>query len=453
MNKPNYTDREQSMQNPIHKLTLESIAAESRQNLIFRILNNTIELCRYDRAVLWDISGKKPKPLGVSGTAELNPDSETLRNGARLLEALPDIGKPQKITEDTLPSDACREWSSLSQAVGELSVVWLPISSWGNQTAGLWLERWEGRTWNRTELEMLKRLSVSYESAWERLAPRTFLVKWRQRLFPNKTVSSIAGLVLILLVFLKVPLRIIAPCEVVPKDPVAVTAPLDGVIEKVVIPPYHSVNNGDLLVLYDKRDVEEELNLAEQQVRIIMSELERIRVQAMMDAGLRSEIKILEGRLEQEKIRRKLAEYRASKLEIRAGSEGIAVIDNPEEWSGRPVVIGERILTLVVPSEVELRIWLPVDDNIAFDREKPVKVVLNVNPDSSKKAILEHIGQHVTAGPTKIPVVMARAEFTSIDQDIKSGMQGTAVLYGERVRLIYWLLRKPLFAIRKITGV
>lgn len=453
MDKQNYPDQKISTQNVIHMLTMESIKADSLQNLIFIILNKTIELCWFDRAILWDLSRKNPKPLGVSGTDELNSNSETLRNVELFLKSIPNIDTPQVINENSLPVNANRKWLPLSQSVNGLEVVWLPFSCWGNHTAGLWLERWDRRNWTPAEYNKLKHLTTSYESAWERLSPLTFLTKWRRRLFANTVLVFAAVFLLAALYFLKVPLRIIAPCEVVPKDPVVVTAPLDGVVEEVVVSPYSSVKPGDLLVLYDKQGVEEKLKLAEQQVRIIIHELERIRVQAMVDPELRSEIEILEGRLAQEKIRMELVEYRTSKLEVRAESEGIAVIDNPDEWRGRPVVIGEKLLSIIVSSNVDLRIWLPVDDNIDFDRDKTIKVVLNANPDSAKTAILKYIGQHVTTGPTEIPVVIARAEFDSIDQDIKSGMQGSAVLYGERVRLIYWLLRKPLYAFRKITGI
>ncbi|NCF71464.1 MAG: hypothetical protein GWP59_07165, partial [Chlamydiales bacterium] len=37
--------------------------------------------------------------------------------------------------------------------------------------------------------------------------------------------------------------------------------------------------------------------------------------------------------------------------------------------------------------------------------------------------------------------------------DIKLGLKGSAILYGEEVSLFYWLMRRPWSSFRKLVGV
>ena len=37
--------------------------------------------------------------------------------------------------------------------------------------------------------------------------------------------------------------------------------------------------------------------------------------------------------------------------------------------------------------------------------------------------------------------------------DVKMGLKGTAILYGDEVPLGYWLIRRPLAAVRRFIGI
>lgn len=440
-------------QNAISRITLEAIAADSIQNLIFKILNRTIEVCHYDRATLWDVRRGRCRPLGISGTSGFNKNSEFLHRFKKLLQANPSPTLSRIVTAETFGPQASSQWQELSGQMNGLQLVWLVLCPWGKPTTGILLERWDGRAWEQQDLAILNQLAFSYESALERLKPQTFWRRNKHLLLSNISflllVAALAGFLL----FYRMPLRIVAPCDVVPKNPIVVSAPINGVIAEVMITPYQNVEKDQPLVAYDRRIVEEELNLARQQVLIITSELNRTKLQAMTDPAIRQEIEILKSRLDQEKIRVDLAEYRVSKLAINAPVGGTAVIDDPDAWRGRPVVIGEKILTIVTPGSVKIRVWLPVDDNIDFDFNHPVKVILHALPDSSKTADLKYVGRTVVNDPRGGPVILAEAQFRAPSAEIKAGLKGSAVLYGHKVRLAYWVMRKPLATFRRLFGI
>jgi len=253
-----------------------------------------------------------------------------------------------------------------------------------------------------------------------------------------------------------VPLRVVAPCEIAPEDPHLVTAPLNGVISEVVVNSGDKVVKDDLLVSYDDRVVLEELEIARQQVKILETTIRTTGINALATSAAKAELEILNYQLKQEKIRLALAEYRVSKLYLKAEVPGTVVIDSPDEWRGRPVEIGEKVMLLVNPKKMFLRIWLPEADNVDFNRDGKIKVILNAFPDASLAASLTYVANSVVPSPQGVSSIPAEAHFMSgaIEQEgrLRIGLKGSAILYGENVSLTYWLLRKPWASLRKFLG-
>lgn len=69
-----------------------------------------------------------------------------------------------------------------------------------------------------------------------------------------------------------------------------------------------------------------------------------------------------------------------SRIVARAPYDGVAVFADPDEWQGRPVVAGERIMLLANPDKPGMLIHLPVADAITLDVGAPVKLFLTVHP-------------------------------------------------------------------------
>jgi biotin carboxyl carrier protein len=435
----------------LQQLALEAGLSDSRKQLIFRMLNRSIIYCRYDRAVLWSLTGRMPKLLGVSGNCNVDSSSRVAGEWRDLIGAMSNRQKP-RILEPGMFGDRKATWQTLAGRTNGLSVAWLPIKVDDRTVAGLWLERWGGSWFADADLAALETLALSYGIAWKAVVRRPNRLIGVLRSRRRATTIGVAASLILAACFIKVPLRIVAHCEVVPRDPVAITAPLNGVIDEIPVLPGRSVEKGELLAVYDQRVAVEQLKVAREQVQIIASDLQRSRVQAFEDPSARAAIALLENRLEQEQIRLRITEHQVAQSEVRAPVSGTLMFDDPHQWRGRPVQVGQRLMMIIDPAKTKLRIWLPDSDNIDFDRNRTLTVILDSDPSTSRSARLRFLAPHSQVDKSGKPCFKAEAEWVNPGRNLKMGLQGTAVMYGQRVSLGYWLLRRPLAALRRHLG-
>ncbi len=434
----------------LQQLTLEACLSDSFQQLVFRILNRSILLCRYDRALLWDLRRKRPRLLGISGQAGVNPQAPLVQTWRRTVEALREPGELQVLEPESFPAATDAGTGNSHGADSRTSVLWVPIKVRGIPVAGLWLQRHGQAEWLETEKALMTSLASAYGAAWRmfrRSTPRLAGVN-------RKTAAIGCCLIAALLLFgIRLPLRIVAPCEVVPVDPVAVTAPLDGVIHRLDIKPGQTVTRGQVLGTYDREISIQQLKAAIQQVRIISSRLQRARVYSVDNREARAEIPLLEEQLKQEQARLRIAEYRVEKAEITAACSGVVILDDPDKWRGKPVHTGERILTIIDPGRTRLRAWLPPGDNIPFDRSRPVVAVLASDPAGTYPARITFVAITSKTSPAGFPAFPVDCDWLQKTECPRAGLKGSAILYGRKVSLAYWLLRKPLAWIRTQAGI
>ena len=434
----------------LYQLSTDLFSSESRQDLIFRILNNTIRLFTYHRAVLWSFDDRRPKLIGVSGQEDVKHQAPLIRLWKDNINSLEENTKLQILNDTAINHKDV--WKTLVEKTSGLSVMWVPMIENGKLRAGLWLERWGDEAWNAGECEIMESLAQSFSLAWKQFNP---LARWHGRRFFrfNRLIMGLAGLMVIyLLYFQTISLRVVAPCEIIAKDPVMISAPLEGVINQVLIQPGDPVNKGDLLFIYEDRIIKQELKVAQKQVQIFKSRYDHARLKAFMDNEAKVKIRGLQYRLEQEKIRLKMAESNAQHLEVRATVDGICMVDNPENWRGRPVQVGERVVMIFKPNKRLVKIFLPENDYIQFDREKPIRIILNADPGTAHEARLSYVAPQTSKNPRGEASFIAEAELAAPDARIMIGSKGSAIVYGDDVRMGYLLLRKPLAGIRRLLG-
>ena len=433
----------------LNKLLLKAGALQSRKELIFFILNETIRYTPYNRAMLWEFPGRA-RCLGVSGHAVFDEKSPVLSERGSLIDALDAHTELLLLSAELFPDDMKDQWSNVQQEHSGTSVLWCPLIWDGQVVAGLWLERWGAGVWNSPDQELIRPLIMAYASAWRPyLRSRTGL---RGIIRKRRTRLAVSGVFIALLFFVRIPLRIVAPCEVVPKDPVVVAAPLDGVIDRVLVHPGDLVESGQLLFSYDKEIPLQDLKVARQQVRLIWSDLERARAEAFRSAESKQLVALLETRLEQEQSQLELSESYAQRLDVTAAETAVIMMGDPGEWTGRPVAVGEKVLQLIDPERSKLMIWLPQDDKIAFDEKQQVRVILNAHALHTQYAMLSYQAQHAEMSPAGYSAFLAEADWVSVPDGVQMGLKGHAVLYGKKVSLAYWLFRRPLAAIRVWIG-
>jgi hypothetical protein len=432
----------------LNRLSLNACGSKEKQSLIFLILNETVRVVKYDRAVLWQFKQDSFSLLGVSGQSRVN---QTTDYATRWQELVEDLKTPNTLQELSRESflDKESEWMQLQESEGGLKVVWVPIFTNEKLSLGIWLERWGGKEWQKEELDLVSFLSQSYGVAWEKFAP-----KFAHNLMLKRNILFFCAFVIASLFLVHVPLRIVAPCEIVPKDPIMITAPLEGVIAEVTVKPGQEVNVKDTLLTYDKRVPIQDFKVAQKSLQIAKSEYERSSVLAFKDKKIMSEVGILRLKYQKESLRLDLANYKLSQLEVGAPISGVVMLDDPNVWRGKSVRIGELIMSISNPEETKLKIWIPEDDNVELDEKKDIKVFLNVRPESSLGAQISYISDYSEVNDKGVASFTSEAHWGETkSSDIKLGLKGSAILYGEEVTLFYWLMRRPWSSLRKLVGI
>jgi len=436
----------------INKLNVKAFNAETLQNLIFILLNDTITAIRYNRAVLWELNVRKPMILGVSGQIQHNKDALLTKLWQELQTGIKDPKQPQIITKESLSTNP--EVWDLYQEDTKTSVIWLPIFHEDELVLGLWLEIF-GTVKNEASIdETLKFLGTyltpGYGAAWSKLKPKYSL---KHKNLGKKQIFIALAALFLCSIIVRIPLRIIAPCEVIPNNPILLTAPLEGIIDEMIVNPGDTVKKSDILVEYDKRVPMRNLKVAQKEVEILQAEINRASTLGLTDPKSRTELGILNLKLEKEQQNLSLARWQANQLTIRAPKEGIIMGDNPENWRGKPVQVGEKILSINNPNDTKVRIWIPESDNIVLDPEIAAKIFLNIEPEKSFAVKIYYIANESLLSNDLLPSFIAEAHWVKQPDNVKLGLKGTAILYGQNVSLFYYLIRKPWSKVRSFLGI
>lgn len=437
----------------INSLLIAAMEVPNRLALEFIITNDTRKLLNYDRAILCQIDKSNIFIISISGQSSIYSLTDFHKKLTDLLKCLKDPGSTQMLSADKF-SDKQELWAE-HQKHHSCSVLWLPIYSKGELSLGLWVERWEVSADEKPSEQTLSLLSQyllpGYGAAWER-----FKLKFKLKLKPSQKYKIALPAVVIvigLLSLIHLPLRIVASCEVIPKDPTIITSPLHGVIEKILVAPGDHVNKGASLVEYDKRVFAQELKIALEEYAIAEAALNRALSLGVNDPSSLSEVAVLQLKLKKQKIDVEVAQENYNKIVIKSPDKGTVIIDDVDQWVGKPVQIGEKIMTIADLTKTKVKIWIPENDNINMNPDLPIQVILNVDPSTSRTAKIEYVVNEVSISDQQVPSFIAEAHWENASTDVKPGLKGTAIVYGEKVSLFYYLFRKPWIIFRKVLGI
>lgn len=435
-----------------NRILMKLLNAPNQKAIHFIILNDTYHAFPFDRAILvrW---GDLPKVLGVSGQHQEGKRSELPEKWLKTIKDLVNPATPQ-IFEESSFKENTTSWKELQTEIPG-SRLWIPLLVSGHNGIGIWIERWQGGSSNgfaKEQIELLQTFLIpGYTEALKKDTNpfKGFLIGKFLKQHWGKILTGI----LLLTLIIRVPLRIVAPSEVVPKKPIVIAAPIEGIIAEVLVRPGQAVEKGEILVEYDKRIFEQEYKGAQKETQIAQAELNRGLTLGLHDEKSLVEVSELELKLEKAKIRQKLIEVQLKKLTVQAPENGVVIMQNPEEWRGKPVRVGEKIVTLGNPKETQVKAWISEADNIPVDLETTINVYLNVSPEKSLPAKITFIANESVLNEAQIPSFIAEADWTEKNETARLGLKGTAVIYGESVSLLYYILRKPISSFRRITGL
>jgi|GEM_PF-53423 len=278
----------------------------------------------------------------------------------------------------------------------------------------------------------------------------------------------LAGLFLAACLF---PVRqsVLAPAEVVANDPWPVRAPIEGIVEEILIGPNAPVMAGQPIIRLDGAELSTRLAVAEKSLEVARTELEQTRRQAFAEREAKLRLAYLVGRVEQLELEREYVHGLLSRTIIKSPVDGVALLDAPEEWAGKPVTLGQRILTVADPHDLQLEVFLPIGDYLP--QPAGAETVFYPNTGSPVTAHLYHTGYQAQETPHAGMSFRLRAHFDApaapaettgpgprhaapaSETTLRLGERGSAKLYGDRAPLVFVLLRKPFIAVRTWLGV
>lgn len=462
----------------VARLEARARAANSTTELAFSIANDSFGLLGFRQALVLQGSGAQARLQAMSGLLVPAEDSpyliwlrrtwpwvqESLKDKAGWLSspALPDVSLPKEGAAEVV--DPRNEVGDSPQPKASPEVVEGWKEWWPQGIYALPLKRRDGviLAWvaflmeqapTALQLQALHHLAVQWGYCWEMLGgkPR-FSARERWQALGKKRHAVWAVLAVVCLL----PIRqsALAPAEIVALDAVTIASPLEGVVKTFHVRPNQAVKAGEPLFSLDDTSLRNRLEVVTQSVAVADAEWMSASQKAFEDFGSKSELTQLYGRAQERRAELAAVQAQLSRIEVRAPHDGIAVYGTADDWLGRPVVTGERIMQVANPQSPGVLIHLPVADALVLDENALVKVFLTVRPLSPLTATVTETSYQASLSPDNVASYRLRATLHP-DQQLDAariGLHGTAKISGDWVPFSYYLLRRPLATLRAWSG-
>lgn len=428
--------------------------SETRQELLFTMANWTHRLIPYYQALFFRISasGGRATLEAVSAVATVDKNTPfalwTQNLCLSLIKANPEhklsLAVPENL--DKTLADGWQQWLPPH-------VLYCPLKGRGDTLLGvLMLAREE--PFSGAELSLMEMLIDTYGHALS-----TFKDSSKKRLSDlskkkrRNIALGVSAALLLLLFLVRIPESVLAPAEIVPQEPIIVTSPAKGQIRDIDVMPYQMVKKGQLLLHLDDTEMVNQLALAQKTLQVVQAEYLRAEQKAFSDPLSKADLEVLRVQAEEKAL---VVNYTREELErqkITADQDGMVLFSDRNDWIGRPVAIGEKVMTLADPARAEIQIMMPVDDAIALDVGAEVKLFLRTDPLNPIAATISRTSFKAEERPGGGMYFPLKAQFNEPGQDQRIGLQGTAKVYGGTVSLFYYVFRKPLAVIRREAGL
>ncbi|HZX27408.1 MAG TPA: HlyD family efflux transporter periplasmic adaptor subunit [Telluria sp.] len=431
-------------------LTRRARTAGSSAELAFMAVNDTRHLCAYRQAALWFADTGVTALSGVIEPEANAPYAQWLDQACRHLRAA--VAEPCAVTAFDLPDALAGEWAEWLPA----HALWLPFGPpasgglllageepWAEADSAL-LDEWI-HAWHHAWLARTPRPRWSWARLRQALAPKAEAPWWKQRR------TGLALAVLAALLF-PVHLSVLAPAELVSAHPVVIRAPVDGVIGQFQVQPNQTVKAGQALFNFDEASLDARRAVADQSLAAAHAEYRQFEQQAVSDTKSKAQLALLLGKIAEKRTEADYLNDQIERARVTSPQDGIALFDDPSEWVGRPVQTGERIMRIATPGDVEVEAWLPIGDAIALPDGAPVELYLAASPLSALSARVRYLAHDAVPRPDGSFAFRVRARLDAPTAQ-RVGAKGTVKISGDRVPLIYWIVRRPLATIRQHLGL
>ncbi len=423
------------------------ISAESQAETRFIIANETRSLSPFVQGVL--LVGQIDERLHVDTVSDLSDVDRTTpflawieRLAAHVSASMP--GRELvALTPEHLTPELRREWPDFALP----HLLWIPLFTRERERQGVLLLSRE-TAWTPQELALLSHLACIYTFALQKFRARR---RWHWQQTHLRKRALWAGVLLIAVAFWPLRLSVLAPADITPRDPFVVAAPIDGVVTGLRVLPNQQVSQGTVLAELESTDLKGMQDIAARALNVAQAELRRAQQASFIDATRKADLAQLQAQVDLKSREYQLAQSRRQKALLESDRSGVAVVDDPQAWKGRPVRVGERIMSIADPARVEVTVMVPVKDAIVLEPGNEVRLFLDTDPLSSLPATVQYVVYEPTMAG-EWPAYKVRASLSADVVPPRIGLRGTARIYGQKTTLFYYVFRRPITAARQWLG-
>ncbi len=415
----------------------------ARDELPFVIVNETVRAVAYDQAVLWD--ARSEAIVALSGAARLEPGAPYVLMLDRLYRDVVASGKRDQVRK--LDPDDVKGDEEGAKAWLAPHLLWWPIRVRGATVAVLLLGR--RPEWVEAEFPLFNVLFGAYGQAWELARARIVSPRVGYRRTLLRALAAVAVAAVVGIGLLPVRSSAIASAEVVARTPAFVRAPFAGVVDSIEVPPNAAVKSGQLIVRLERRQLDAEYKVAAKALETATAQFRQASQEAIADPRAREQLAVLRARLDEARADFEYRQARLARADILSPADGIAVFNDPAEWIGKPVEIGERILQVSPPTSSRIEIELPVTEATSLEEGSEVLFFSNLEPDRPVQGKLASVSYATSLAPSGVLAYTARADLDD-PSGLRLGLKGTAKIFGPERPLALWLLRRPLAYLRQL---
>lgn len=435
-------------------------AAQGPAERRFVLLNRSREWLPYELALLWH---PEQGLLGHSGVTDLDRQGPYAQWVQRLARALHGRAAGPVQADDVSP-EIGQDWAQWWPA----RLLWLPAalpSAGGADAQAAWLLL-RDVPWQPAEQAALQqwldlwRLSAQAAAATARrpkLIDFSALRRHRpdsplHRPFWHRHRAALAAAALLLVAALPVRLTLRAPGELVPREPTVLRVAMEGTVRELRVEPNQVVKAGQVVAELDASAQASRLQVARQALATAEAEWRQTSQLALSDARAKVQLAAAQGKYEERAAELAFLEQQVQRSSLTAPHDGVVLVEDPGSWSGRTVTAGEAVMRLAQPQDQELEAWLPVGDAVDLTEGSPMQLHLAARPGAPVAASLRLYAYEAERRPDGSYAYRLRGRLDGPARE-RLGARGTVRIEGPRVPLAYWVLRRPLAALREVTGL
>lgn len=421
--------------------------AQSVEALGFVMANETLSLVPYRQAAVWLESGLG-QVSAVSGLPQVDPNAPYLQWLTQLCRGLAHAhADTTSVDAGAAPAKASADWADWLPA----HALWLPLKDQlGRRDGALLLAR--EAPFTEHELAVLAEVTHAYGHALAAFRPAQPLAqRLKAMLRPGRTRRRVLlGLLVVCLIPMR--LTVLAPAEVSARDPFLVRAPLDGVIERVYVQPNQPVPQGAPLFSLDTVALQTRRAVAERAYDTAQETYRQSAQMAVTDDESRLKMAQTRGELDQKALELDYTARQLARVQVKAEREGVAVFGDVNDWQGKAVTIGEKVLLLADPAKVELTAQMPVAEQVSIQAGDTITFYPDANPTQAFDARIISVSYAAAETDGGVLAYRVRASFAAKDLP-RLGLRGTARLSAGWVPFLYHALRRPLTVARQWIGI